>query len=127
MVGRQTPILAVVVPLVLVFVVDGRRGVRQTWVPALVCGLAFGLAQFVAANYISVPLADIVAALVSAAAVVLLLRVWSPAEVLTCRGLRDLRAVEGQGARGAPVPAPPPMVLSATAAPTWCAPTRRTP
>ncbi len=83
MVGRQTPILAVIVPLVLVFVVDGRRGVRQTWLAALVCGAAFGLAQFVAANYISVPLADIVAALVAAAAVVLLLRVWTPSEVLT--------------------------------------------
>jgi lactate permease len=83
MVGRQTPLLAVVVPLVLVFVVDGRRGVRQTWVPALVCGVAFGVAQFAAANYVSVPLADIVASLVSAAVVVLLLRAWSPSEVLT--------------------------------------------
>jgi lactate permease len=83
MVGRQTPILAVVVPLVLVFVVDGKRGVKRTWLPALVCGFAFGLAQFVAANYISVPLADILASLVAAAAVVLLLRVWTPAEVLT--------------------------------------------
>ena len=78
MVGRQTPLLAAVVPLILVFIVDGRRGVRQTWLPALVCGFAFGLAQFAAANYISVPLADIVAALVAAAAVVLLLRGWSP-------------------------------------------------
>ena len=83
MVGRQTPILAVVVPLVLVFVVDGRRGVRQTWLPAIVCGVSFGVAQFVAANYISVPLADIVAALVAAASVVLLLRTWQPSEVLT--------------------------------------------
>lgn len=82
MVGRQTPILAVVVPLVLVFVVDGRRGVRQAWLPAIVCGLAFGVAQFVAANYISVPLADIVAALVAAAAVVGLLHVWQPSEVM---------------------------------------------
>ena len=82
MVGRQTPILAIIVPLVLVFVVDGRRGVKQTWIPALVCGVAFGLAQFVSANYISVPLADIVAALVAAGAVVLLLRVWQPSEVL---------------------------------------------
>ena len=82
MVGRQTPILAIIVPLVLVFVVDGRRGVKQTWIPALVCGFAFGLAQFVAANYISVPLADIVAALFAAGAVVLLLRVWQPSEVL---------------------------------------------
>jgi lactate permease len=80
MVGRQTPILATVVPLVLVLVVDGRRGLRQTWLPALVAGVAFGLAQFVASNYISVPLTDIVAALVSAAAVVALLRVWQPAE-----------------------------------------------
>ncbi len=80
MVGRQTPILAVVVPLVLVFVVDGKRGLRQTWLAALVAGLAFGVAQFVAANYISVQLADIVAALVAAAAVVALLRVWQPSE-----------------------------------------------
>ncbi|WP_203832841.1 L-lactate permease, partial [Actinoplanes lobatus] len=80
MVGRQTPILAVVVPLVLVAVVDGRRGVRQTWPVALVAGLTFGVGQFVASNYVSVPLTDIIAALVSAAAVVLLLRVWRPSE-----------------------------------------------
>ena len=80
MVGRQTPILAVVVPLVLVFVVDGRRGLRQTWPAALVVGLSFGVAQFVASNYISVQLADIVASLVSAGAVVALLRVWTPSE-----------------------------------------------
>jgi lactate permease len=80
MVGRQTPILAVLVPLVLVLVVDGKRGVRQTWLPAIIAGLSFGLAQFVASNYISVPLTDIIAALVSAAAVVALLRVWQPAE-----------------------------------------------
>jgi lactate permease len=82
MVGRQTPILALVVPLILVFVVDGKRGVRHTWLPAVVCGLAFAVAQFAAANYISVPLADIVAALAAAAAVVLLLRVWTPSEEL---------------------------------------------
>ncbi|GID47867.1 hypothetical protein Aca07nite_51420 [Actinoplanes capillaceus] len=80
MVGRQTPILAVVVPLVLVAVVDGRRGVRQTWPVALIAGLTFGVGQFVASNYVSVPLTDIIAALVSAAAVVLLLRVWRPSE-----------------------------------------------
>lgn len=83
MVGRQTPILAVFVPLVLVFVVDGMRGVRHTWLPAIVAGVSFGVAQFAASNYISVPLTDIVAALVGAAAVVLLLRVWQPAEDIT--------------------------------------------
>ena len=80
MVGRQTPLLALFVPLLLVYVVDGRRGLRQTWLPALVCGVTFAIGQFVCANYINVPLTDIVASLVSAAAVVLLLRFWQPVE-----------------------------------------------
>ncbi|GAA0489992.1 L-lactate permease [Paractinoplanes deccanensis] len=79
MVGRQTPVLAVVVPLILVAVIDGRRGVKQTWPAALIAGVVFAVAQFVASNYISVPLTDIVASLAAAAAVVLLLRVWRPA------------------------------------------------
>jgi lactate permease len=78
MVGRQTPILAVIVPLILVYVADGKRGVRETWVPALIAGLTFGISQFIAANYISVPLTDIIAALVAAAAVVAVTRVTHP-------------------------------------------------
>jgi len=81
MVGRQTPVLALIVPLVLVAVIDGRRGVRQTWPAAAVAGVVFAVAQFAASNYISVPLTDIVASLASAAAVVLLLRIWRPSEV----------------------------------------------
>ncbi|HEY9482491.1 MAG TPA: L-lactate permease [Micromonosporaceae bacterium] len=78
MVGRQTPILAVFVPLVLVALVDGRRGMRQTWPAAVVCGVAFGVAQYVTSNFISVQLSDIVASLFAAGAVVALLRVWQP-------------------------------------------------
>ena len=97
MVGRQTPILALFVPLVLVIIVDGKRGARQAWLPAIVCGAAFGVAQFVAANFISVPLADIVASLVSAASVVLLLRVWKPTEVLAAEPA-DVKVTSGAGA-----------------------------
>ncbi|KNE79877.1 MULTISPECIES: L-lactate permease [Streptomyces] len=77
-VGRQTPLLALFVPLLLVALVDGRRGMRQTWPAALVCGAAFGLAQFVSANYISVELTDIIASLFGLAALVVFLRVWKP-------------------------------------------------
>ena len=59
MVGRQTPILAVFVPLMLVLMVDGRRGVRQAWPPALVGGAAFGCAQFLSSNFFSYQVADI--------------------------------------------------------------------
>jgi lactate permease len=78
MVGRQTPLLALFVPLVLVGIVDGWRGVRETWPVALVCGVVFGLGQYATSNFISVPLADVVASLLSAAAVVAMVRVWHP-------------------------------------------------
>ncbi len=96
MVGRQTPILAIFVPLVLVFVVDGKRGVKQTWLVALVGGVAFGIGQFIAANYISVPLADIIAALVSALAIVALVRVWSPSQTITAADMRDADETAGE-------------------------------
>jgi lactate permease len=83
MVGRQTPILAVFVPLALVVIVDGRRGLRQTWAPALVCGVVFGIFQYLSSNFWSVPLADIVAALTSALAVLLFTRVWHAKEPYT--------------------------------------------
>ena len=79
MVGRQTPLLGVFVPLALVLIIDGPRGARQTLPATAVCGITFALAQFATSNYFSAPLTDIVAALVSAAATVGLLRVWRPA------------------------------------------------
>ena len=92
-VGRQTPILALFVPLVLVGMVDGKRGIRQTWPAALVCGVSFAIAQFVSSNYISVELTDIIAALVALAATIGFLRVWKPA------GTDDAIATLAQDAR----------------------------
>jgi lactate permease len=82
MVGRQTPFLALIVPFVLVFMVDGRRGLRQTWPVALLGGVSFGVMQFVTSNYISIELADIIASLVSIGVLVALTRVWQPGEPL---------------------------------------------
>ncbi|MFC7983044.1 L-lactate permease [Streptomyces sp. NPDC057336] len=78
-VGRQTPLLALVVPLLLVALVDGRRGLRETWVPALACGVAFAVAQFLASNYVSAQLADIGAALLGAGALVAVPQARRPA------------------------------------------------
>jgi lactate permease len=79
MVGRQTPILGLFVPMALVFIIDRGKGVRETLPATLTCGVAFAITQFLTSNYISTQLTDIVASLVSALAVVLLLRVWQPA------------------------------------------------
>ena len=80
MVGRQTPVLALFVPLILVGMVDGMRGVRQAWPAAVVGGLVFAVAQFACSNYISVELTDIVASLLATGAIVALLQVWQPSE-----------------------------------------------
>jgi lactate permease len=102
-VGRQTPLLALVVPLVLVFLVDGRRGLRETWVPALVCGIAFAVAQFAASNYVSAQLADIGAALAGAGALVAVPHARVPADesvrasVLTGARSEDLDEADPHG------------------------------
>ncbi len=80
MVGRQTPVLAVFVPLALVFIVDGKRGLRQVWPVALLCGVSFSVFQYLASNYWSIPLTDIIASLASALAILAFTRVWHPKE-----------------------------------------------
>jgi lactate permease len=82
MVGRQTPFLALIVPLILIGMVDGRRGIRQTWPVAVIGGFAFALGQFACSNFISVELTDIVASLFSTACIVGFLRIWQPGEPL---------------------------------------------
>lgn len=100
MAGRQTPFIALLVPLLLVFIVDGRRGVRQTWPVALVAGVAFGAAQFVTSNYFAVELTDVVAAVVTVAAVLLMLKVWQPKEIVGMeQAPEDARVAVASGSR----------------------------
>jgi lactate permease len=98
MVGRQTPFLALIVPLILIAIVDGRRGLRQTWPAAVVGGLTFAILQFATSNYVSVELTDIVASLGSAAAIVALMRVWQPTEPTTGRFAGPRPAIAGASA-----------------------------
>ena len=99
-VGRQTPLLAIIVPLLLVLLVDGMRGVRETWPVALAVGAVFAVAQFVASNFISVELTDIIAALLGLVAAVVVLRVWTPrGGAEAAERLRALK-VEEEGVAG---------------------------
>lgn len=92
MAGRQTPFMAVIVPLILVFLVDGLRGLKQTWPVALLAGVVFGLAQFITSNFFAVELTDVVAAVATIAAVLLMLRVWQPAELVSMSGAVEVGA-----------------------------------
>ena len=105
MVGRQTPFLALIVPLILIGMVDGRRGIRQAWPVAVVGGLTFALGQFACSNFISVELTDIVASLLATASIVAFLRVWTPGEPLIAEAAATGR-FERPAAAGASVSDP---------------------
>jgi lactate permease len=99
-VGRQTPLLAIFVPIALVFIIDRWRGVKATLPATLTCGITFAIAQFVCSNFISTQLTDIVASLVAGASLVLLLRVWRPANSYVEAPEVDVDSVEAVASNG---------------------------
>ncbi len=95
-VGRQAPLLATFVPLILLFILDGRRGLKECWPAALVVGGSFASAQFLCSNYFSYELTDIVASLTGLGAAVIFFRLWKPRGGAAAR--ERLRAASGAGA-----------------------------
>ncbi|WEJ71524.1 lactate permease LctP family transporter [Pseudomonas sp. PSE14] len=79
MTGRQLPFLSILVPFWLVFMMDGLKGVKETWPAALVAGGSFAITQYFTSNFIGPELPDITSALVSLISLTLFLKVWQPA------------------------------------------------
>ncbi|MDO8696357.1 MAG: lactate permease LctP family transporter [Pseudomonas sp.] len=79
MTGRQLPFLSVLVPFWLVAMMDGWRGIKETWPAAMVAGVSFAITQYFTSNFIGPELPDITSALVSLISLTLFLQVWQPA------------------------------------------------
>ena len=78
MAGRQLPLLSLLVPFWLVFIMDGRKGLREVWPAALVTGSSFAVCQYFTSNTIGPELPDITSALVSLVSLAAFLKVWQP-------------------------------------------------
>ena len=78
MVGRQTPLLALIIPAMLVTVMSGFRRMLEVWPVIAVSGIAFAGTQFVVSNLLGPELADLLAALITVVAVIGLLSFWRP-------------------------------------------------
>ena len=74
MVGRQTPLFAMIIPFWLIGAYDGRRGIRETWPVLLVAGASFAIPQFVMSNFQGPYLVDVVAGAVSIVCVTAFIR-----------------------------------------------------
>jgi len=86
-VGKIVAILALLPPWVLIYLVTGRKGFRDGWPLALVGSLAYIAGQFPVSQFLGPYLPDIIGALVSFGALLLLLRVWRPKTVLGYGGV----------------------------------------
>jgi L-lactate permease len=81
MAGRQLPLLAVFVPFWIVFVMDGWKGVKETWPAILVCGVSFALAVIFFSNFVGPELPDIMGSIISLVCVAVFLKFWKPKNV----------------------------------------------
>lgn len=81
MAGHQLPFLSLFVPFFIVFLMDGFKGIRQTWPALFVAGSSFAITQFITATFLGPELPDITSALVSLISLALFLKVWQPKEI----------------------------------------------
>ncbi len=98
MAGHQLPFLSVLVPFWVIMIMDGWRGVRETWPAILVCGVSFAVTQFLTAHFIGPELPDITSALVSLVSITVFLKFWKPKNIFRFPGQEVSLKVEAHSA-----------------------------
>src|SRR5690349_18498049 len=88
MIGRQLPFFSLLVPFWLIWAFAGRKAMMEIWPAILVTGVSFAVPQYLVSNFIGPELVDIIAAIVSMAALIGFLRVWQPKQVWTSVSLK---------------------------------------
>ena len=81
MVGRMLVPLSLTVPFFIVFLMDGFKGVKETFPAIFVAAVSFTGTQFLSSNFLGAELPDIVSAIVSLACTTLFLKVWKPSNI----------------------------------------------
>ncbi|BCJ88047.1 L-lactate permease [Effusibacillus dendaii] len=93
MVGRQLPILTLIIPFWVVMIMGGWKAAKGV-IPALaVSGISFALAQFIASNYMGYQSTDLIASMFSIVALVVLMMFWKPKDKWSFEGTTAAAAV----------------------------------
>src|SRR5580693_8799053 len=85
-VGHIVAVLALLPPWVLLYLVSGREGMWEAWPLAIVGSLGYIAGQLPVAVYLGPYLPDVIGAIVCFVALLLLLKVWRPAQILAYGG-----------------------------------------
>ena len=81
MVGRQLPFMVPIVLIWIMAIMDGWRGVKETWPAIFVASFSFSMAQYLTSNFVGPELADITAAIASLVSLTILLKYWKPKHI----------------------------------------------
>lgn len=76
--GRITPILLLLIPFLVLFILDGVRGIKQCWLAALASWFGMAVGHVVGTHWLSYELTAVFASLVSFIVLAALLTRWSP-------------------------------------------------
>ena len=81
MVGRMLVPLSLTIPFFIVFLMDGFKGVKETFPAILVAAISFTATQFISSNYLGAELPDILSAVVSLICTTVFLKIWKPSNI----------------------------------------------
>lgn len=81
MAGRQLPFLTIIVLFTIMGIMDGWRGIKETWPAVIVGGGSFAIVQYLTSNFIGPELPDITSALAAMVCLTLFLKVWQPKRI----------------------------------------------
>ena len=81
MVGRQLPFFSLIVPFWLIWAFAGFRGMLEVWPAILVAGISFAIPQYVISNFHGPWVVDVVAAILSIAALGSFVKLWHPKRI----------------------------------------------
>ena len=99
MAGRQLPLLSLIIPLWLVAMMDGWKGIKEVWPAALVAGASFAISQYLTSNFIGPELPDVTSAIVSIVATTVFLKYWKPKNVMKTVELDEVVSSSHTGAQ----------------------------
>jgi lactate permease len=88
MIGRILPLFSLIIPFWLIWTFAGFRGMLEIWPAVLVSGACFAAPQFLVSNFHGPWLVDIIAAIISMAALTLFLKLWHPRKLWLSADLR---------------------------------------
>jgi lactate permease len=95
-VGKIVAILALLPPWILLYLVSGKEGMKGGWPLAIVGSLGYIAGQLPTSIYLGPYLPDVIGAIICFACLLLLLKVWQPAQTLGYGGVPVTGAQEAQ-------------------------------